>query len=111
MLLNFVDTELYERQGKAISNFCAVLPAPQSDLAQELTKDPYNFNFLTLDEKYDEKDLKDALVNNVAKLLRRTFTFSTNNLQINVHCHMPSLLARPQFTFGCAGGVERTNFA
>ena len=69
VLLNFVDTDLYERQGKAISNFCAVLPAPQSDLAQELTKDPYNFNFLTLDEKYDEKDLKDALVNNVSKFL------------------------------------------
>ncbi len=69
VLLNFVDTDLYERQGKAISNFSTVLPAPQSDLAQEITKDPYNFNFLTLDKKYDEKDLKDALINNVSKFL------------------------------------------
>ena len=69
VLLNFVDTDLYERQGKAISNFSTVLPAPQSDLAQEITKDPYNFNFLTLDKKYDEKDLKDALVSNVSKFL------------------------------------------
>ncbi len=69
VLLNFVDTDLYERQGKAITNFSAVLPTPQSDLAQEITKDPYNFNFLTLDKKYDEKDLKDALINNVSKFL------------------------------------------
>ena len=40
MLLNFLDTDLYERQGKAITNFKLALPAPQSDLAQEMTKDP-----------------------------------------------------------------------
>lgn len=45
VLLNFMDTNLYERQGKAISNFKAALPAPQSDLAQEMTKDPYPADF------------------------------------------------------------------
>jgi predicted nuclease of restriction endonuclease-like (RecB) superfamily len=65
MLLNFLDTNLYERQGKAISNFKKVLPDVQSDLAQEMTKDPYNFDFLTLREGYDEKELKDALMENV----------------------------------------------
>ena len=40
LLMNFLDTDLYERQGKAISNFKYSLPEPQSDLAQELTKDP-----------------------------------------------------------------------
>lgn len=69
VLLNFIDTDLFERTGKAISNFSETLPAHQSDLAQEITKDPYNFNPLTLDQKYDEKDLKDALINNVSKLL------------------------------------------
>ncbi len=69
VLLNLIDTDLYERTGKAISNFSETLPAPQSDLAQEITKDSYNFNFLTLDKKYDEKDLKDALINNVSKFL------------------------------------------
>ena len=69
VLLNFIDTDLYERTGKAISNFSETLPAPQSDLAKEITKDPYNFNFLTLDKRYDEKDLKDALINNVSKFL------------------------------------------
>lgn len=69
VLLNFIDTDLYERSGKAISNFTETLPEPQSDLAREITKDPYNFNFLTLDKKYNEKDLKDALVSNVSKFL------------------------------------------
>ena len=45
VLENFFDTDLYDRQGKAISNFSYSLPVPQSDLAQEMTKDPYNFDF------------------------------------------------------------------
>jgi hypothetical protein len=69
VLDNFLDTDLYDRQGKAISNFAYALPAPASDLAQEMTKDPYNFNFLIIDKQYDEALLKDALVDNVIKLL------------------------------------------
>ena len=69
LLLNFVDTDLYERSGKALTNFTSTLPSTQGELAQELTKDPYNFNFLTLDENYNEKDFKDALVANVSKFL------------------------------------------
>ena len=56
VLLNFLDTDLYERQGKAVTNFTETLPMVQSDLAQAITKDPYNFDFLTIREKYDEKD-------------------------------------------------------
>ena len=69
VLLNFLDTDLYERKGKAITNFSKVLPAVQSDLAQEMTKDPYNFDFLALRANYDEKELKDALTGNIQKLL------------------------------------------
>ena len=69
VLLNFLDTSLFERQGKAISNFEKTLPAPQSDLAQEMTKDPYNFDFLTITEGYYEKELKDALMTNISKFL------------------------------------------
>lgn len=69
LLMYFLDTDLYERQGKAISNFKYSLPEPQSDLAQELTKDPYNFDFLSIQEDYNEKQLKDALVNNVIKFM------------------------------------------
>ena len=69
VLLNWLDTELYERQGKAITNFALTLPAPQSDLAQEMTRDPYNFDFLTIRAQYDERELKDALMSNVQSLL------------------------------------------
>ena len=68
-LLNFLDTGLYEREGKAITNFGKILPDVGSDLAMEITKDPYNFDFLTLREGYDEKELKDALMNNIQKFL------------------------------------------
>ena len=69
MLMNFIDTNLYERQGKAISNFDKTLPSPQSDLAQEMTKDPYNFDFLTITEGFYEKELKDALMDNIQRFL------------------------------------------
>ena len=69
VLLNFLDTDLYEREGKAITNFTNTLPATQSDLAQSITKDPYNFDFLTIRGKYDEKELKDALINDISKFL------------------------------------------
>lgn len=69
VLLNFLDTNLYERQGKAISNFEASLPKAGSALAQEITKDPYNFDFLTIREDYDESELKKALINNIQKFL------------------------------------------
>ena len=45
VLLNFMDSGLYEREGKALTNFTRTLPDEASDLAQELTKDPYNFAF------------------------------------------------------------------
>lgn len=69
VLLNFIDTDLYEREGKAISNFDKALPMPQSDLAQEMTKDPYNFDFLAITENYREKELKEALIHNITKFL------------------------------------------
>ena len=69
MLLNFLSTDLYERQAKAITNFSKTLPALQSDLAQQPTKDPYVFNFLTMTEDYNERELEDALVANVTKFL------------------------------------------
>ena len=69
VLLIFLDTKLFERQGKAISKFDKIFPDEQSDLAQEMTKDPYNFDFLTLREGYNEKELKDALMANVQSFL------------------------------------------
>ena len=69
MLMNFIDANLYNTQGKAINNFDRLLPDVQSDLAKETLKDPYNFDFLTLSENYKEKELEDALVTNITKFL------------------------------------------
>lgn len=69
MLLNFMDTDLYERHGKAITNFQHTLPMPTSDLAQELTKDPYSFEFLSIRKDYNERQLKDTLLHNITRFL------------------------------------------
>lgn len=69
MLLNFLDTDLYERQGKALSNFKQTLPEETSDLAQELTKDPYDFAFTGITGRYNERLLKDKLLNNITQFL------------------------------------------
>ena len=58
VLLNFLDSNLYKREGKALNNFQATLPEIGSDLANQLTKDPYSFNFLSMDDRYTEKELK-----------------------------------------------------
>lgn len=87
VLLNFLDTDLYERQGKAITNFDKRLPDAESDLAQQMTKDPYNFDFLTLRERYDEKELKDALMDNVQRFLLELgtgFAFVGREYRLNV---------------------------
>lgn len=69
VLVHQVESLLYERQGKALSNFSNTLPKPQSDLANEILKDPYNFDFLTLTEDYKERELENALIDNVSSFL------------------------------------------
>lgn len=69
VLLNFMSTDLYEREGKALTNFTRTLPETTSDLAQELTKDPYNFAFTGITQPYNERKLKDALLANVSQFL------------------------------------------
>lgn len=69
VLINFIDTNLYERQGGAITNFRRTLPSNESDLAQEITRDPYCFDFTRLREPYNERLLKDALLHNIEKFL------------------------------------------
>ncbi len=69
MLMNFIDADLYQTQGKSINNFDRLLPDSQSDLVKETLKDPYNFDFLTLTENYKEKELEDALVTNITTFL------------------------------------------
>ena len=62
VLVHQIESGLYHRQGKAITNFERTLPSPQSELAQQLLKDPYNFDFLSLGEEARERDLERALI-------------------------------------------------
>ena len=69
MLLNWLDSNLYERQGKALTNFSATLPEETSDLAREITKDPYDFAFAGITGKYNENTMKAALLTNMTQFL------------------------------------------
>ncbi|MEN7972686.1 MAG: PDDEXK nuclease domain-containing protein [Verrucomicrobiota bacterium] len=69
VLVHQIESGLYQREGKAITNFSETLPAPQSDLAQQLIKDPYTFDFLALTEKYNERELETALTDHITKFL------------------------------------------
>ncbi|GAB63481.1 MAG: DUF1016 domain-containing protein [Candidatus Jettenia sp.] len=69
VLTHHIESNLYSREGKAITNFQTTLPAPHSDLAHQTLKDPYNFDFLMLQQKHDEKELEDALINHVTRFL------------------------------------------
>ena len=78
---------LYARQGKAITNFQHQLPPAMSDLAQELTKDPYVFDFLSITENYTEKELQQYLEDNMTKFLLelgKGFCFYGKQVHINV---------------------------
>ena len=69
VLVHQIESNLYERNGKALTNFENTLPPIQSDLAKEITKDPYNFDFITLTNDYQEKELEDALTQNITNFL------------------------------------------
>ena len=64
-----IKTNLYKREGKAITNFKRLLPSPHSDMAQQAFKDPYVFDFLSLHDDHIEHDLEQGLIDNVQKLL------------------------------------------
>ena len=64
-----IETNLFQRQGKSVNNFKDTLPANDGDLANELLKDPYNFEFLTFDKNLKERDLEKKLIENITQFL------------------------------------------
>lgn len=64
-----IETGLHERQGAATTNFASTLPAPQSDLARELIKDPYKFDFLGIGQEAEERVIEEALVRHIQEFL------------------------------------------
>jgi predicted nuclease of restriction endonuclease-like (RecB) superfamily len=69
VLVHQIESDLYSRQGTALTNFPTTLPAPQSDLAQQLVKDPYNFEFLGLGPDVSERQLEKALTERLKDFL------------------------------------------
>jgi predicted nuclease of restriction endonuclease-like (RecB) superfamily len=69
MLVNQIESDLYVRKGNAVTNFSSTLPPLQSDLAKEIFKDPYKFDFLNLADTHFEKELEDGLVGHMTKFL------------------------------------------
>ncbi len=64
-----IDSQAHKRQGRAVTNFHRTLPAPQSDLAQQITRDPYQFGFLSLSQPFVEREVERQLVAHVKDLL------------------------------------------
>jgi len=87
VLVHQIESKLFERQGKPVTNFSRALPAPQSDLAHQLLKDPYNFEFLTLQQDAEERELETGLITHVRKFLLELgagFAFVGNQYHLEV---------------------------
>lgn len=69
MLVNMMDTRLYETKGNTVNNFSLTLPKEDSECARQILRDTYKLDFLTLRENYEEKDLHKALEQNLTKFL------------------------------------------
>ena len=82
-----IKTDLYAREGKAVTNFQNTLPQMQSDLAQSLIKDPYNLEFLDIKGKVAECELENRLIDNIRKFLLELgsgFAFVGNQYHIEL---------------------------
>ena len=65
----WIESDLYDRQGKAITNFKTTMPKPESDLANQMLKDPFCFDFLSVAEDAKEKDIEEGLIQHIQKFL------------------------------------------
>lgn len=69
VLVHQIESDLFSREGSAISNFATTLPPAQSDLAQQTLKDPYIFDFLALTKNHNERDLENQLTEHITRFL------------------------------------------
>ncbi len=87
VLVQQISGKLFQRQGKALSNFELTLPNPQSDLATETLKNPYLFDFLNLDAEAKEREVEAALIQHIRRFLLelgRGFAYVGNQFNLNV---------------------------
>lgn len=88
VLVHQMESGLYSREGKSITNFEKRLPALQSDLARQTLKDPYHFDFLTIREGYDERELQKELVGKISDFLLELgegFAYIGKEYHININ--------------------------
>ncbi|RKY66318.1 MAG: DUF1016 domain-containing protein [Candidatus Latescibacterota bacterium] len=85
VLVHQIESGLYHRQGRAITNFERTLPAPQSDLARSLIKDPYVFDFLSLGPEVQERELERALLKHLRDFL---LELGTGFAFVGSQCHL-----------------------
>ncbi|MCC8371762.1 MAG: PDDEXK nuclease domain-containing protein [Rickettsia endosymbiont of Pseudomimeciton antennatum] len=69
ILVHHIETMLYQREGKAITNFSDKLPSPQSDLVHQTLKDPYLFDFLSISDTALKKEIENTLIKHIEKFL------------------------------------------
>jgi len=87
VLVHWIESDLFSRQGKAQTNFEKTLPALQSDLARETLKNPYSFEFLTIADDAEEKELERGLVAHIRQFLIELgagFAFLGQQYRLNV---------------------------
>ena len=85
-----ISGQLHEREGKALTNFKRNLPPPDSDMAQQILRDPYNFDFLTLADPLAERELERGLLIHLRDLLLefgRGFAFVGSQVPLVVDDH------------------------
>ncbi|HLD43901.1 MAG TPA: PDDEXK nuclease domain-containing protein [bacterium] len=86
VLTHQIESGLWQRDGKAITNFSQTLPAIQSDLAKQTLKDPYVFDFLTLTKEHDERELEQSLIGHITLfLLELGSGFAYVGKQVSLH--------------------------
>ena len=87
VLVHQIDTDLFTRQGSALTNFTHTLPPVQSELAQQIIKDPYSFEFLPMGAELRERDLEKGLIAHLQSLileLGKGFAFVGTQYPLNV---------------------------
>jgi predicted nuclease of restriction endonuclease-like (RecB) superfamily len=81
------ESDLYSRQGKAITNFKNKLPKPHSDMAHQTLKDPYLLDFLTMHTEHTEQEVEQGLINHIQKFLLELgqgFAFVGRQVHLNI---------------------------
>lgn len=87
VLMHQIESDLYARQGSATTNFAHTLPESQSDLAEQVLKDPYNFDFITLTEQSTERELQRGLITHLRDFMLELgvgFAFVGENVHLEV---------------------------